>query len=95
MQLRTAERKLLKSFAMGSQKGKVTKTYRKEKVQKEKYNPFNYSFRSRFKSFAVLFTFVTIVTQILIDQSLVDFNCPCNRRSIRITHTIAIQIQIA
>ena len=79
---------------MSTQKRKATKSYLKEKIQKGKYNPFNSSSRSRFKSFAVLITFVTIVTQILIDQSLVDFNCPWNRRSIRITHTVAIQIQI-
>ena len=98
MQPRTIKRKLLKSFAMHSQKGKVTKSYLKEKVQKGKYNPFNYSSRSRFCGFvhicSHLFTFVTIVTQILIGQSLVDSNCPRNRRSIRITHTIAKQIQI-
>ena len=76
---------------MRSQKGKVTlkKEYKRESTILSIIPPEVGS-----SSFMVLFTFVTIVTQILIGQSLVDFNFPCNRRSIRITHTIAIQIQI-
>ena len=60
MQLRTTTRKL-KSFAMRSQKGKVTlkKEYKRESTILSIIPPEVGS-----SSFMVLFTFVTIVTQI-------------------------------